>query len=63
MQLEVKTTAPVLIDLQQGVLRRPVQPYAVAHLYARSKQLVQVRVSFAKPRLARITTAEGITLK
>ncbi len=59
MQLEAKTTALVLIDLQKGVLGMPVQPYAAADIYARSKQLaqrfrgagapvVQVRVSFAK---------------
>jgi nicotinamidase-related amidase len=58
MQLNAKTTALVLIDLQKGVLARTVEPYPAATIYERSKQLaprfrttgspvVWVRVSFA----------------
>ena len=58
MQLTAKTTALVLIDLQKGVLSRPVQPHPAATVYERSKALasrlrnaggpiVWVRVSFA----------------
>jgi nicotinamidase-related amidase len=58
MQLDAKTTALVLIDLQKGVLAMPVLPYPAATIYARSLQLaprfraagspvVWVRVSFA----------------
>jgi nicotinamidase-related amidase len=58
MQLHAKTTALVLIDLQKGVLARPVAPHPATTLYERSKQLaarlrtagglvVWVRVSFA----------------
>src|SRR6202789_3229200 len=58
MQLNAKTTALVLIDLQKGVLARQVLPHAASSVYARSKELasrlrtaggpiVWVRVSFA----------------
>jgi nicotinamidase-related amidase len=58
MQLNAKTTALVLIDLQKGVLAMPVLPHPASTVYARSKQLasrlrtaggpiVWVRVSFA----------------
>src|SRR6202044_2592580 len=58
MQLNAKTTALVLIDLQNGVLARPLLPHAATTVYARSKELasrlraaggpiVWVRVSFA----------------
>ena len=59
MQLEAKTTALVLIDLQKGVLGMPVAPHTAADVYERSMRLAQrfraagalvvhVRVSFAK---------------
>ena len=58
MQLNTKTTALVLIDLQRGVLARPLLPHTATTVYARSKELasrlraaggpiVWVRVSFA----------------
>jgi nicotinamidase-related amidase len=58
MQLDAKTTALVLIDLQKGVLAMPVAPHTAAAIYERSMKLaqrfraagsvvVQVRVSFA----------------
>jgi nicotinamidase-related amidase len=58
MQLDAKTTALVLIDLQKGVLAMPVVPSPAATIYERSMQLVPrfrsagspvvwVRVSFA----------------
>jgi nicotinamidase-related amidase len=58
MQLHAMTTALVLIDLQKGVIARPVFPYPASTVYERSKQLatrlrtaggpiVWVRVSFA----------------
>jgi len=58
MQLEAKTTALVLIDLQKGVLGMPVQPHPAAEVYKRSMHLAQrsraagvpvvrVRVGFA----------------
>lgn len=58
MQLNAKTTALVLIDLQKGVLARPVLPHTAAAVYERSKRfaqrfrsagglVVRVRVSFA----------------
>ena len=58
MQLNTKTTALVLIDLQKGVLARPLLPHPATTVYARSKELasrlraaggpiVWVRVSFA----------------
>jgi nicotinamidase-related amidase len=39
MQLNAKTTALVLIDLQKGVLARPVAPYPAATIHERSMQL------------------------
>jgi nicotinamidase-related amidase len=62
VQLNAKTSALVLIDLQKGVLGMPVAPYAAPVVYDRSMQLAQrfreagglvarVRVSFA-PNLA-----------
>ena len=58
MQLDVKKTALVLIDLQKGILAMPVVPYPAATVYERSLLLarrfravgspvVWVRVSFA----------------
>jgi nicotinamidase-related amidase len=58
MQLDAKSTALVLIDLQKGVLAMPVVPNSAAAIYERSLKLaerfraagspvVQVRVSFA----------------
>lgn len=58
MQLDPKTTALVLIDLQKGVLAMPVAPRSAAEVYERSMRLakrfqiaeapvVWVRVSFA----------------
>ena len=58
MQLKAKSTALVLIDLQNGVLAMPVQPHPAAEVYARSMSLakrfrdagalvVRVRVSFS----------------
>ncbi len=58
MQLDPKSTALVLIDLQKGVLAMPVAPHPAAEVYERSLRLVQrfhaaqapvvwVRVSFA----------------
>jgi nicotinamidase-related amidase len=58
MQLNAKTTALVLIDLQKGILAMPVLPNPASTVYARSKALasrlragggpiVWVRVSFA----------------
>jgi nicotinamidase-related amidase len=59
MQLDPKTSALVLIDLQKGVLAMPVAPHAAAAVYDRSARLVQrfrsagapvvwVRVSFSR---------------
>jgi nicotinamidase-related amidase len=59
MQLNAKTTALVLIDLQKGVLAMPVVPHPAATVFERSKQLAErfrtaggpvvwVRVSFAR---------------
>ncbi|MGB9331459.1 MAG: hydrolase [Steroidobacteraceae bacterium] len=59
MQLDAKTTALVLIDLQKGVLARPVVPHPATSVFERSKRLaprfrtarspvVWVRVSFAR---------------
>src|ERR1700688_2175571 len=59
MQLNAKTTALVLIDLQKGILAVPVLPNPASTVYARSKALasrlraaggpiVWVRVSFAR---------------
>jgi nicotinamidase-related amidase len=58
MQLNPKSTALVLIDLQQGVLAMPVAPHPAKEIYARSMRLaercrshgspvVRVRVSFS----------------
>jgi nicotinamidase-related amidase len=58
MQLDAKTTALVLIDLQKGVLAMPVLPHPAATVHERATQLaarfraagslvVWVRVSFA----------------
>jgi len=58
MQLDPKSSALVLIDLQKGVLAMPVVPHTAAQVYERSMQLakrfhaaaatvVWVRVSFA----------------
>jgi nicotinamidase-related amidase len=58
MQLNAKTTALVLIDLQKGVLAMPVAPYPAATIHERSLRLappfraagspvIWVRVSFA----------------
>jgi nicotinamidase-related amidase len=59
MQLDAKTTALVLIDLQKGVLGMPVAPHPATDIYERSMRLAQrfrdagatvvhVRVSFSK---------------
>src|SRR5271156_3974602 len=59
MQLDPKTSALVLIDLQKGVLAMPLAPHAAAAVYDRSARLVQrfrsagapvvwVRVSFSR---------------
>ncbi len=61
MQLDPKSVALVLIDLQNGVLAMPVVPHAAAQVYQRSLQLalrfravnapvVWVRVSFSADR-------------
>ena len=61
MQLNQKTSALVLIDLQKGVLAMPVAPHAAAAVYDRSARLAQrfrsagapvvwVRVSFSQDR-------------
>lgn len=58
MQLDAKSTALVLIDLQKGVLAMPVAPHPASSIYERSKRValqfragggpvVWVRVSFA----------------
>jgi nicotinamidase-related amidase len=58
MQLDAKSTALVLIDLQKGVLAMPVAPHSATEVYQRSMQLAQrfraagapvvrVRVSFS----------------
>jgi nicotinamidase-related amidase len=58
MQLDPKSTALVLIDLQKGVLAMPVAPYPAAAVYERSMRLARrfhaakapvawVRVSFS----------------
>ena len=39
MQLNTNTTALVLIDLQKGVLARPLLPHPATTLYPRSKEL------------------------
>jgi nicotinamidase-related amidase len=59
MQLNPKSTALVLIDLQKGVLAMPVKPHPAAAVYDRSVRLAQrfrsagaaviwVRVSFSR---------------
>jgi nicotinamidase-related amidase len=59
MQLDAKTTALVLIDLQKGVLGMAVAPHPASDIYERSMRLAQrfrdagapvvhVRVSFSK---------------
>jgi nicotinamidase-related amidase len=75
MQLKAKSTALVLIDLQKGVLATPVAPHSGAAIYECSMLLAQrfrdagalvvrVRVCFKHilPRLARISSAEAVTL-
>jgi nicotinamidase-related amidase len=58
MQLKAKCTALVLIDLQKGVLARPVAPHSAAVIYERSMHraqrfrdagapVVRVRVAFS----------------
>ena len=58
MQLDARSTALVLIDLQKGVLAMPTAPHAAADIYERSMRLVRrfraagapvvrVRVSFS----------------
>ena len=41
MQLDAKSTALVLIDLQRGVLGMPVAPHPAAEVYERSMRLAQ----------------------
>ena len=59
MQLDAKTTALILIDLQRGVLAMPLAPHSAATVYERSMRLadrfraasglvVRVRVSFSR---------------
>lgn len=59
MQLDAKSTALVLIDLQKGVLAMPVTPHPASAVYDRSMRLAQrfreagalvvrVRVSFSR---------------
>ena len=59
MQLNAKTSALVLIDLQKGILGMPVAPHSAAEVFERSMRLAQrfraagapvvrVRVSFGK---------------
>jgi nicotinamidase-related amidase len=61
MQLDPKTCALVLIDLQKGVLAMPMAPHTAAAVYDRSMRLasrfrsvgapvVRVRVSFSRDR-------------
>jgi len=47
MQLNAKTTALVLIDLQQGVLAMPVAPHPAGEVYAGAAS----RRAPAQPRL------------
>jgi nicotinamidase-related amidase len=62
MQLNPKTCALVLIDLQKGVLAMPMAPHTAAAVYDRSMRLalrfrsagapvVRVRVSFSRDRV------------
>ena len=39
MQLDAKTTALILIDLQRGVLAMPLSPHSAATVYERSRRL------------------------
>jgi nicotinamidase-related amidase len=59
MQLDAKTTALILIDLQRGVLAMPLAPHSAATVYERSMRLadrfraasglvVRIRVSFSR---------------
>jgi nicotinamidase-related amidase len=59
MQLDAKSTALVLIDLQKGVMAMPVAPHSAVAVYERSMRIaerfraaralvVRVRVSFSK---------------
>jgi nicotinamidase-related amidase len=59
MQLDAKTTALILIDLQRGVLAMPLAPHSAATVYERSRRIadrfgaagalvVRVRVSFSR---------------
>jgi nicotinamidase-related amidase len=59
MQIDAKTTALILIDLQRGVLAMPLAPHSAATVYERSMRLadrfrvasglvVRVRVSFSR---------------
>src|SRR5579863_1037941 len=59
MQLDAKTSALILIDLQRGVLAMPLAPHAAATVYERSRRIadrfraagalvVRVRVSFSR---------------
>jgi nicotinamidase-related amidase len=58
MQLDAKTTALVLIDLQKGVLARQVAPHTAAAVYERSKRLAQrIRTAGALVVWVRVTFA------
>jgi nicotinamidase-related amidase len=59
MQLDAKTTALILIDLQRGVLAMPLAPHSAATVYERAQRIadrfraagalvVRVRVSFSR---------------
>ena len=39
MQLDAKTTALILIDLQRGILAMPLAPHSAATVYERSRRL------------------------
>ena len=39
MQLDAKTTALILIDLQRGVLAMPLAPHSAATVYERSRRI------------------------
>ena len=41
MQLDAKTTALILIDLQRGVLAMPLAPHSAATVYERSMLVVR----------------------
>lgn len=53
MQLDPKSTALVLIDLQKGVLAMPVAPHPAAEVYERSMRLAQ-RFHAAKAPVVRV---------